>query len=159
MTRSTSFACDIKIETVNAKFATSILNETLTKLALLQCSERAINEGLYELTSTAAKKFTSDLTNIRQTFNRVISHLREHRNFTDFSGVSAAEAESEFLTEYSANKSLFEEKRAAIQELETDIANYRTPASKVDVSDKVLDPVPVLHTVTKMRCSTAWDIF
>ncbi|XP_037049587.1 uncharacterized protein LOC119083878 [Bradysia coprophila] len=138
MTRSTSFVNDIKIETVNAKFATSILNETLTKLALVQCAERASNRGhdekLKDTTTATTKKFTKDLTNIRLTFHKVISDLREHRNFMDFSGVSAAESESNFLLEYAANNVVLNEQCAAIQELQKDIANFHEPTSTVDES-------------------------
>lgn len=142
MTRSNSFLNDIKIETVNAKFATSILNETLTKLALLQCSERGKNQRTDKLENvdpSTTKKFTTDLTHIRQTLNSVISDLREHRNFTDFSGVSVAEKESEFLMEYTSNNVVLEAQCAAIRELEKEISNYRAPTSTVDVSDEVID--------------------
>ncbi|KAG4066228.1 hypothetical protein HA402_000452 [Bradysia odoriphaga] len=136
MTGSTSFVNDIKIETVNAKFVTSILNETLIKLALLQSAERASNQGhnekLKDTTSATTKKFTNDLTNIRLTLNKVISDLREHRNFTDFSGVLVAESESNFLLEYTANKAVLKEQCAAIQELQKDIADFCAHTATVD---------------------------
>lgn len=129
---------DTKIETVNTKFATSILNETIAQLTLLQCAELA--EHLRDSEENTAKdkikskKFATDVNNIRTTFQQVINDLEKHHDFADFSGVSVAENESNFLTEYSMNKEKLTGLCSASRKLEDDIANHRVPIATVDVS-------------------------
>lgn len=138
-----SFSNDRKIETVNTKFVTSILNETITRLSLLQCATVAGNQRDDETedsTSSAAKtdqialkKFETDVDNIKSSFYQIISDLGRHQSITDFSGVSAAENESNFLAECNRNKAKLKELRSALLKFEQDIANHHAHTATVDV--------------------------
>lgn len=140
----TSFPNHTQIESVNIKFTTSILNETITKLTLLQCAELAENkkDPKVEHTSSASTKndrnkftkFTTDVKNIKSSFHKIITELENHQNFSDFSGVSAAVNELNFLIEYDLNKTKFKEQSWALHKIEEDIANHRTPIATVNVS-------------------------
>ncbi len=131
MTFSESFLNDSKIETVNGKFATSIITETIIKLSLLQCADQTDNQVDAALPT---KKFSTDLAYIKRSFYQIISDLKDHQNFADFSGVSTAENESNFLIEYASNKEKLQELCASLLDLEAEIANYRLPMAIVDVS-------------------------
>lgn len=133
-----------KIDTVHTKFTTSILTETIKKLNLLHCTESLENQQDNENENIAAdttnvenmklKKFATDIENIKLSLNKVISELQLHHTFiTDFSGISVAENEYNFLQEYSQNKSIFEEEFYLFNELLERIANYQKPTESIDV--------------------------
>lgn len=138
----TSFPNDTQIESVNVKFTTSILNETITKLTLLQCAEIAENQRDAKIEVATTKndrrkegtKFATDVKNIKLSFYKTISELENHQNFSDFSGVSAAVDELNFLIEYDSNKTKFKEQSSALRKIEEDIANHQAPTATVDVS-------------------------
>lgn len=132
----TGFSNDTKIETVNTKFATSILTETIARLTLLQCADIIENQSKVTKNETTdrSQKFATDVNNIKSSFRRVVADLEKHQSFQDFSGVSIAENESNFLDEYGLNKIMLEEHCFALQKLEEDISNHRTPVATVDVS-------------------------
>lgn len=139
-----SFLSDTKIDTVNIKFATSIMNETIKRLTLLHSAESNENEidkdnENIETDKTKSgdiglRKFGTDVNNIKRSLKSVVSQLELYQNFADFSGISVAENESSFLDEYSQNKSIFDEQSVIFKELEELIASHHMPTATVDVS-------------------------
>lgn len=133
----TSTSIDTKIESGNTKFVTSILNEIITRLSLIIQWDKEIEDSPSSATNTdqiQLNKFAQDVNNIKRSFYKIISDLEGHQSVTDFSGVSAAEKESDFLTEYSLNKTKLKEQCSAILKLEQDLANHQAHTATVDVS-------------------------
>lgn len=129
-----------KIDTVNTKFATSILTETIKKLSLLYCTESLENRSDNESDNIAVdnkrlKKFATDVDNIILLLKKVISELKLYNCFiTDFSGVSVAENEYNFLNESSQHKIIFDTQCSLLNEIAERIANHHKPTETIDVS-------------------------
>lgn len=133
----TSTSIDTKIESGNTKFVTSILNETITRLSLIVQLDKEIEDSPSSATNTdqiQLNKFATDVNNIKRSFYKIIYALERQQSVTDFSGVSAAKKESDFLTEYGLNKTKLKEQCSAILKLEQDLANHSAHIATVDVS-------------------------
>ncbi|KAJ6642838.1 hypothetical protein Bhyg_07792 [Pseudolycoriella hygida] len=120
-----NFLNENKIENVNIKFVTSILNETIKRLGLLQFEDFASK-------ADENKKFVADVENLKNTFAEVINNLKHLHTFEDFSGISVAEKEFNSLSEYFLNKRKLMGIETVLLKLEKDIINSQKPAKNVD---------------------------